>query len=61
MMNEKEYFHDTLKSHMVDILMVILIGCVGFVIYQDKKNTKKSMTQIQINKTMNDFTNVNTR
>ena len=60
-MNKKEQFRDKLKNHTIDILMVILIACISFIIYQGKKHEKETTTKIQINKTINDFTNVNTR
>ena len=61
MKNDKEPFSEKLKSHMLDICVIILMACIGLVIFQGKKHEKEMTTKVQINKMMNDCKNVNTR
>ena len=61
MIKKKEPFSEKLKSHMLDIMVVLLIACVGYVIFQEKKHEKELELKIQISKMVNDFRSVNTR
>lgn len=60
MINKKEPFSEKLKSHMVDICVILLIAAVGFTIVQSKKHEKEATAKIQV-KMVNDVKNVNTR
>lgn len=61
MIKKKEPFSEKLKSHMLDIMVVLLIVGVGYVIFQEKKHEKETTSKTQIGKMVNDFRSVNTR